>query len=189
MRRAIAIVVTLGAAWSQATLLTGCAGPAAAPRAPQSPSSAPIRVASEAENGPPSNRREAELYVGQGVGGCIGFYVRNGAVTGGFALPAKLNLSDARSRQLLADQPGSQYRTEAWPITRIRQLSHDTYIVMTITGEAAESGWFELVIQAVDDSALFYRMSPQGDRYVVAYSGTAINVDAMAAMLERDKRN
>ena len=107
------------------------------------------------------------LYVGQGVGGCVGFYVVDGAVTGGFALPGK-------------PWVGS---THAWPIRRVSSLGDDTYRVFTLGGDPPQLGSFLLVVREVDEAALFYRLSLEGSADDVAFSGTAVNVDRIAGKL------
>jgi hypothetical protein len=134
-------------------------------------------------------RDSADLYVGQGVGGCVGFYVVDGVVTGGFVLPSVLNLGDAAARRLSPEQLAQVGRTEAWPICRITPLGDGSYRVLALGGQRPTLGEFELVVTEVDEAALFYRMSTEDDRSGVAYSGTAINVDALATKLEASSRS
>ena len=131
--------------------------------------------------------RESDLYVGQGVGGCIGFYVLDGFVTGGFVLPSRLNLDDTVARRLSPEQRDLIGRTEAWPICRVTRIGDDDYSVMAFGGQHLSLGMFRLIVTELDGSALFYRMSPNDDQSQVAYSGTAINVDAMATKLETSR--
>lgn len=133
-----------------------------------------------------SARDHADLYVGQGVGGCVGFYMVDGVVTGGFVLPSLLNLTDvdAAARLLTPEQIARVGRTEAWPICSVAYLGDGAYRVLTVGGQQPKLVVLQLVVAEVDEAALFYRMSTGDDRSDAAYSGTAINVDALATKLE-----
>lgn len=106
----------------------------------------------------------ADLYVGQGRGGCIGLYLRNGVVTGGY---------------VVTPQRDSAGESLVWPILVLRQLDEDTCLVDSLGGAVPEFGRFNLTVTEVDELALFYRVAAIEAPHGIAYSGTATNVDGM----------
>lgn len=133
---------------------------------------------------PEQSIQRPDLYVGQGVGGCIGFYVLDGVVTGGFVLPSRLNLDDSIAWRLSREQRRVLGRTEAWPICRVTHLGDGAYRVVAFGGKRMSLTTFRLVVTELDDTALFYRLAPSENDAEIAYSGTAINVDAISSELE-----
>lgn len=134
---------------------------------------------------PPSfdQKPAVDLYVGQGRGGSVGFYVREGEVIGGYVLPSRWNISDESARILAEPLRDSIGRTIVYPITRVECIGQGVYRVVAVGDASLER--FELVVTEVDERCLFYRMAPVEDSSVVAYSGTAINVAALAARWNR----
>lgn len=125
-------------------------------------------------------RDHADLYVGQGVGGCVGFYVVDGVVTGGFVLPALLNMTDAEARRVAREHSGRIGWTVAFPICGVTHHGNGCYRVQAVAAQHPTADMFDLVVTEVDGRALYYRMSAEDHRSEIAYSGTAINVDALA---------
>jgi hypothetical protein len=126
--------------------------------------------------------QQPELYLGQGIGGVIGLYLRDGIVLGGFLLPAQWNLDVAVARRLNVAQRRMLGGTTAWPMWQVVPIDDGGYRVQAVDGP------FRLDISEVDRSALFYKMSATADAADVTYSGTAINVDAMMTQLSASVR-
>lgn len=152
-----------------ALLLPGCAG-------------VPVVAETPAKNRAPE-LQNAELYVGHGFGGVAGFYMLDGEVTGGFVLPYAVNRSDAERQRIPPNMRKMLSGALAWPIGRVTRTGDHEYIVSTVAGKFANPAVLQLKLAEVDRHALFYSMHSGSEGRAVVYSGTAINVGALAGRL------
>ena len=146
----------------------------------QDPESAAVNTATEpAEEArdASSSMQSTRLYVGQGNGGTLGLILTDGDVTGGFAVPDYGNRNWAAARRRDETPFAKPFGTEVWPIRHVHKIDSRRFRVV-LPGGLPMPGvhWYELVIEDVDEGALFFRATRQSDPAAVDYSGTAMFV-------------